>query len=116
MSRTEQETTISFNAVEDMAHICTSQPSVWRRLEKIPGVGLAGLGEQNGKITHKEFIFPKAFVRFTRAGLVIRPPTKRPPLTKRQGEALVKGRRILVSLENNQRNGRSEVCCGGKGF
>lgn len=76
LSREERETVINFAPTDSVGTISTSQPEVWRKLEKAKGFKLLEESKIDGKVVSKEFEFPKSFIRFTSRGLIIAPPKK----------------------------------------
>ena len=76
MSRAEGETIINFNATQEDASVFTSQPKVWRRLEKIEGFKLVRTEHLDGKVCAKEFKCPRSFARLTSSGIVVGKPRK----------------------------------------
>ena len=76
LRKAERETTINFNATQADVSIFTSQPEVWRRLEKIEGFKLVRTERLDGKVCAKEFQCPKRFVRLTSKGFMVGSPRK----------------------------------------
>lgn len=104
----ERETVINFTSIGKMASLYTSQPEVWRRLERLDGFKLLDEGKIDGKVAFREFEFPRSFVRFGKRGLTITSPKKPRPVSASQREALKKGRLAPKSLDVDQGFERSD--------
>ncbi len=76
LSMAERETITTFNATQEDASVFTSQPKVWRRLDKIEGFKLVRTERLDGKVCAKEFECPRLFARLTNSGIAVGKPRK----------------------------------------
>ena len=94
LSSEERETVINFNSVDKTASIYTSQPAVWRRLERIKGFNLLEENRIKGEVVSKDFEFPKSFIKFTKRGFRIGSPKIVSAKFREQAKERLQGRRI----------------------
>lgn len=97
LSTIERETIINFNSTQEDVSVFTSQPEVWRRLEKIDGFKVIQTEEVDYAVRAKEFLCPKRFVRLISSGIIVGKPRK---VSDRQREHMRTVRKSILSSKS----------------
>ncbi len=97
LSSFERETTLNWNAGEDVASIYTAEPRVWARVERLSGFRLIRTNQMDGKAVSKEFEFSRAYIRFGKNGLMIGSPRAVSQRQREQGKELAKRKGVQTT-------------------
>ncbi|MEE9591533.1 MAG: hypothetical protein V3W26_03380 [Thermodesulfobacteriota bacterium] len=98
LSMAERETITTFNATQEDASVFTSQPKVWRRLDKIEGFKLVRTERLDGKVCAKEFECPRLFARLTNSGIAVGKPRK---VSEKQRQHMRRVRKSFLSSKSS---------------